>query len=168
MPPMSPTDPPPLDALLAEGDDRAVVERLMDTYGDAVLERCRLRLGGSQADVGLVWDARHETFVEAFKALAPHERLPDPERWLLERADRTCALVLKAERGRLMPREPFTPPEGDWRGPVRWELDVLGEEAPEKYRGRRHGDRGGPSIWRGVALAGFSLVLLVGSGLLRC
>jgi hypothetical protein len=83
-------------------------------------------------------------------------------------ADRVCASVLKAERNRVLPREPFVPPEGDWRGPVRWELDVLGEEAPEKYTGRRSRAQDAPSPWRGAALAGFAALMLVISGVMRC
>ncbi len=158
----------PLDVLLEAGRDRDVVERLMSSEGNAVLARCRAALGGDTADPGVVWDARHETFVEAFKDLGPRKALPDPTGFMAGWADRVCASVLKAERNRVLPREPFVPPEGDWRGPVRWELDVLGEEAPEKYTGRRSRAQDAPSPWRGAALAGFAALMLVISGVMRC
>jgi DNA-directed RNA polymerase specialized sigma24 family protein len=169
-PPVDPAAAPPrptgsIEDGLRRGDDLAVLDALMTRYGDAVLHHCEAAL----ADLGdptLGTEARHDTFVEAFRSLNPIEALPDPQAFLLGIADAQCALIRQAEKARRLPRESLdvTGFAQDWQAVVRWEIEVILQEPPEgpdKANARRGRRRSGPSIWPAVVLGAISLVLLL-------
>ncbi|MCK6576069.1 hypothetical protein L6V77_33870 [Myxococcota bacterium] len=166
-PPVDPASRAPgaLEDGLRRGDDLAVLDALMARYGDVVLRHCEAAL----ADLGdgtLGAEARHDTFVEAFRSLNPIEALPDPQAFLLGIADAQCTLIRQAEKSRRLPREALdvTGFAQDWQAVVRWEIEVILQEPPEgpdKANARRGRRRPGPSIWPAVILGGISLVLLL-------
>ncbi len=145
------------------GDDQAALQALMLHFGDAVLARCTAAL----ADLGdptLGGEARHDTFIEAFRSIGPLKSLPDPEAFLMELADLQCATIRRLEKTRRLPREPL--PEvgalGDWKAAVQWEIEVLLQERPEgpDRMAARLKKRRGPSIWPAVLLGLLTVVVL--------
>lgn len=149
-----------LDILLARGDDRAALETLMARYGEAVLRHCEAALA-DLGDASLGFEARHDTFIEAFQRLGPIQALPEPERFLLAIADESCTHIRRAEKHRRLAREPLSAP-ADWQAVVRWEVECLLQEKPEgpdralKRRGRKSF-----SIWPPIVLGILSLALLL-------
>lgn len=152
------------ETLFATGDDRAVLDSLMDRYGEAVLARCEAAL----ADLGdptLAGEARHDTFIEAFRSLGPMRSLAEPEKLLMSLADEQCATLRRLEKTRGLPREPLATDEaiGDWKAALHWEVEVLLQERPEgpdrmAQRARR---RRGPSIWPALVLGVLSVAFLL-------
>lgn len=167
--PKSPNDAPapvPTDIgeHMARGDDQAALQALMLHFGDAVLARCTAAL----ADLGdptLGGEARHDTFIEAFRSIGPLKSLPDPQAFLMNLADAQCATIRRLEKTRRLPREPL--PEvgalGDWKSAVQWEIEVLLQERPEgpdRMAARLKKGRG-PSIWPALLLGVLTVVLLL-------
>jgi DNA-directed RNA polymerase specialized sigma24 family protein len=147
------------------GDDQAALQALMQHFGDAVLARCTAAL----ADLGdptLGGEARHDTFIEAFRSIGPLKSLPEPEAFLMELADAQCATIRRLEKTRRLPREPL--PEagalGDWKAAVQWEIEVLLQERPEgpdRMAARLKKKRRGPSIWPALLLGLLTVVLIL-------
>ncbi len=154
-----------VETLLRHGDDRAVLDALMAAHGEAVLRHCETALR-DLGDPTLGAEARHDTFIEAFRSLNPLSSLPDPLAFLLAIADAQCALIRQAEKARRLPREAldvagFAP---DWQDVVRWEVEVILQERPEgpdKAMARRGRRRSGPSVWPALILGAISLALLL-------
>ena len=148
----------------ARGDDQAALQALMAHFGDAVLAHCTAAL----ADLGdptLGGEARHDTFIEAFRSIGPLKSLPDPQAFLMELADLQCATIRRLEKTRRLPRDPL--PEaavvGDWKAAVQWEVEVLLQErheGPDRMAARLK-KRRGPSIWPAVILGGLTVALLL-------
>lgn len=136
----------------------------MDRYGEAVLAHCRTSLA-DLGDPSLGAEARHDTFIEAFRSIGPLKALPDPEGLLMRLAAEQCRTLRRLEKTRGMPREPLEEKQvaADWKSAVRWEIDVILEERPEgpDRMAKRSSRRRGPSIWPALLLGVLSVALLL-------
>ena len=170
MKPDSPLKPSPsssdraFETLFATGDDRAILNSLMGRFGAAVLARCEAAL----ADLGdptLGGEARHDTFIEAFRSLGPMRSLADPEDFLMALADEQCATIRRLEKTRGLPREPLSTNTamGDWKSAIHWEVEMLLQERPEgpDRMAQRARKRRGPSIWPALVLGVASVAFLI-------
>lgn len=160
-------NPPPdtaFETLFASGDDQAILNTLMDRYGAAVLARCDAAL----ADLGdptLGGEARHDTYIEAFRSLGPMTSMGDPEAFLMALADEQCATIRRLEKTRGLAREPLTTSDaiGDWKAAIHWEVEVLLQERPEgpDRMAQRTKRRKGPAIWPALVLGALSIAFLL-------
>lgn len=62
------------------------LERMMTQYGDGVLRMCYVML----RDVELARDAMQDSFIKAYRAMPPSQRIENEKAWLMRIAINTC------------------------------------------------------------------------------